>query len=76
MTDDPQAEKPTKTGMDQVAKYSELALILPAGLAGGWIIGAYLDGKFHTHWIFLAGLAVGFIGGFAQIIRIAMKNSK
>ena len=66
----------SKSGMDQVAKYSELALIMPAGCAGGWIIGSYLDGKFHTHWIFLAGLTLGFIGGFAQVIRIAMKNSK
>jgi F0F1-type ATP synthase assembly protein I len=65
-----------KSGLDQVAKYSELALIMPAGCAGGWIIGAYLDIKFHTHWMFLAGLTLGFIGGFAQVIRIAMKNSK
>ncbi len=66
----------TKTGMDQIAKYSELAMLMPAGCFGGWIIGAYLDGKFHTHWMFLAGLALGFIGGFAQVIRIALKNSK
>lgn len=65
-----------KTGMDQLAKYSELALIMPAGCFGGYIIGAYLDGKFHTHWMFLAGLALGFVGGFAQVIRIAMKSSK
>lgn len=67
---------PSKTGMDQIAKYSELALLMPAGCAGGWLIGAFLDGKFHTHWMFLAGLTLGFIGGFAQVIRIAMKNSK
>jgi F0F1-type ATP synthase assembly protein I len=66
----------SKTGMDQIAKYSELAMLMPAGCAGGWIIGSYLDGKFHTHWMFLAGLALGFVGGFAQVIRIAMKNSK
>jgi ATP synthase protein I len=85
MTEDPksntqnqaEAENPaSKSGMDQIAKYSELALLMPAGCAGGWIIGAYLDGKFHTHWMFLAGLVLGFIGGFAQVIRIAMKNSK
>ena len=49
---------------------------MPAGCAGGWLLGAYLDGKFHTHWMFLAGLTLGFIGGFVQVIRIAMKNSK
>lgn len=66
----------TRSGLDQVAKYSELALVMPAGCAGGWLIGAWLDSKFHTHWIFLAGLAVGFIGGFAQIIRVALRASK
>jgi F0F1-type ATP synthase assembly protein I len=73
---EPQPSAASKTGMDQVAKYSELALIMPAGCAGGYIVGAYLDGKFHTHWMFLAGLALGFVGGFAQVIRIAMKSSK
>lgn len=85
MTDEnkPDSTKPkrppspaNKTGMDQVAKYSELALIMPAGCFGGYIIGAYLDSKFHTHWMFLVGLALGFVGGFAQVIRIAMKSSK
>ena len=66
----------SKTGMDQIAKYSELALLMPAGCAAGWLVGAFLDGKFHTHWMFLAGLVLGFVGGFAQLIRIAMKNSK
>ena len=73
---EPPQSAANKSGLDQVAKYSELALIMPAGCAGGWIIGSYLDGKFHTHWMFLAGLTLGFIGGFAQVIRIAMKSSK
>jgi F0F1-type ATP synthase assembly protein I len=51
-------------------------MLMPAGCAGGWILGSYLDSKFHTHWMFLAGLALGFIGGFVQVIRIAMKSSK
>jgi F0F1-type ATP synthase assembly protein I len=73
---EPPQSAANKTGMDQVAKYSELALIMPAGCLGGYLVGAYLDSKFHTHWIFLAGLALGFAGGFAQVIRIAMKSSK
>ncbi len=79
----PQSDNPerpqtaaSKSGLDQAARYSELALIMPAGCAGGYIVGSYLDGKFHTHWMFLAGLALGFVGGFVQVIRIAMKSSK
>jgi F0F1-type ATP synthase assembly protein I len=66
----------SKSGLDQIAKYSELAMLMPAGCAGGWLVGAYLDSKFGTHWMFLAGLALGFVGGFAQVIRIALKSSK
>jgi F0F1-type ATP synthase assembly protein I len=76
----PQEERepspPSKSGLDQIAKYSELAMLMPGGCAGGWILGSYLDSKFNTHWMFLAGLALGFVGGFAQVIRIALKNSK
>jgi F0F1-type ATP synthase assembly protein I len=66
----------SKSGLDQIAKYSELAMLMPAGCAGGWIVGSYLDHKFNTHWMFLAGLALGFVGGFVQVIRIALKSSK
>ncbi len=66
----------SKSGLDQFAKYSELALVMPAGCAGGWIVGAWLDSKFHTHWIFLVGLILGFVGGFYHVSRIALRNSK
>ncbi len=78
MPDEPQREKGSgsRSGLDQIAKYSELAFILPASCGGGWLIGAWLDSKYHTHWIFLLGLAVGFVGGMTQIIRLALKSSK
>ena len=74
MADDPKGG--SKSGLDQFAKYSEMALILPAGMAGGWILGAWLDSKFHTHWIYLVGLGFGFGGGFVHIFRMALKASK
>ncbi len=75
MPEDPK-QSPSKSGLDQFAKYSELALVMPAGCAGGWIVGAWLDSKVHTHWIFLVGLVLGFVGGFYHVIRIALRSSK
>jgi F0F1-type ATP synthase assembly protein I len=66
----------SKSGLDQFAKYSELALVLPGGCFGGWIVGAFLDSRFHTHWIYLLGLVLGFVGGFVHIIRVALRDSK
>ncbi len=76
--DDPQQtdKGSTRSGLDQAARYSELALVLPAGCAAGWLIGGWLDSKFHTHWIFLLGLTLGFIGGMTHIIRLALKSGK
>ncbi len=75
MPSDPN-DSESKTGLNQFAKYSELALILPAGCAGGWIVGAWLDSRFHTHWIYLLGMVIGFAGGMYRIIQIALRSSK
>ncbi|HYE26406.1 MAG TPA: AtpZ/AtpI family protein [Clostridia bacterium] len=73
----PQGEPPRKRGpLEQIAKYSELALVLPAGAVGGWVVGAFLDRYFGTHWIYLLGLVLGFIGGFVHVIRVAVAGSR
>jgi len=51
------------------ARYSGLALTLPAATVVGWIIGALLDRWLHTTWLYLAGLIVGSIAGFVELIR-------
>ena len=51
------------------ARYSSLALALPASTFVGWIIGALLDKWLHTTWLYLAGLIVGSIAGFVELIR-------
>ncbi len=61
-----------QTTAESIAKYSELALMLPAGAAAGWLIGAWVDHRLGTHWIYLLGLIIGFIGGFVRVIRVAM----
>lgn len=68
---------PRKPGsMEQIAKYSELALVMPAGAVGGWIVGAFLDHRFGTHWIYLLGLVLGAIGGFVRVVRVAVEGSR
>lgn len=53
----------------QMARYSELAFIFPACTVAGWLVGVGLDRWLHTTWIYLAGLIVGIIAGFVQLIR-------
>ena len=58
-----------KSAWVHLAKYSELAFILPAATVAGWLIGLALDHWLHTTWLYLAGLIVGIIAGFVQLIR-------
>jgi F0F1-type ATP synthase assembly protein I len=55
---------------------SDLAMALPGGVFGGWLVGSFLDAKWHTHWITIAGILLGMIGGFVHIIRVAFHGFK
>ena len=52
------------------ARYSEIAFIIPAAVVVGLLIGKLLDHWLHTHWLFIAGVIVGAVLGFVQIIRM------
>lgn len=60
----------------QIGRYSSLAFVLPAGIIAGLIIGHLLDRWLKTSWITLAGLFVGCIAGFAQLIRGIIQSSR
>lgn len=51
------------------ARYSSLALALPASTFIGWVIGTLLDRWLHTSWLYLVGLILGIIAGFIELIR-------
>ena len=53
----------------QVARYSQLALVLPAATFMGWLVGVGLDRWLHTKWLYLAGVIVGIVAGFVELIR-------
>jgi F0F1-type ATP synthase assembly protein I len=64
--DDPPAQKSMWV---QLANYSQLAFIFPAATVAGWLIGLTLDHWLHTTWLYLAGLILGIIAGFVELIR-------
>ena len=66
------AEK--KNPLVQFAKNSQLAFIFPAATVVGWLLGAALDKWLHTSWLYLAGLILGSIAGFVELIRLVISS--
>ena len=67
-------ERPKKSLIVQLANYSQLAFIFPAATVVGWLIGAALDHWLHTTWLYLAGLILGIIAGFVELIRLVTSS--
>jgi len=66
-----------KSMLVQLASYSQLAFIFPAATVAGWLIGLALDHWLHTTWLYLAGLILGIIAGFIELIRtVTSSDSK
>jgi F0F1-type ATP synthase assembly protein I len=51
----------------------QLGIMLPAACLIGWLIGVGLDKHFHTSWMEIAGVLLGAVAGFVQIIRTASR---
>jgi ATP synthase protein I len=60
----------------QVARYSELAMVFPAAVVMGWLVGTALDHWLHTTWLYLAGIFLGIAAGFVELIRLTLHDSK
>ena len=58
----------------QLANYSQLAFIFPAATVAGWLIGLGLDHWLHTTWLYLAGLILGIVAGFIELIRTVLSS--
>jgi ATP synthase protein I len=59
-----------------VARYSQLAFVLPAAIFAGWVVGGLLDRWLHTSWIYLLGVFLGIIAGFIELIRTVLRSEK
>jgi ATP synthase protein I len=77
---DPDPERKTSGRKEnfwvQAARYSQLAVVFPAALVVGWLLGAALDRWLHTTWLYLAGILLGIAAGFIELIRTAMRDTK
>jgi F0F1-type ATP synthase assembly protein I len=73
----PENNKPKEENIWRlIARYSNLAFVLPAAIIVGLVIGHFLDRWLGTTWITLAGLFAGCIVGFAALIRGIIQSSK
>lgn len=54
----------------------QLAIALPAACVIGWLLGSWLDLHFNQHWMGIAGIVLGAIGGFMQIVTMASRYLK
>ncbi len=71
------AEQPSKRNLVvQMARYSQLAVILPACTVVGWLIGSALDRWLHTSWLYLVGLLAGIAAGFVELVRTVISSEK
>jgi F0F1-type ATP synthase assembly protein I len=52
-----------------VARYSGIAFTVPAAVVAGYLLGGWFDERFHTHWIYIAGVILGAAGGLIQVMR-------
>ena len=74
MPEDRQTPEQKKNVLVQLANYSQLAFIFPAATVVGWLIGAGLDRWLHTTWLYLAGLILGIVAGFVELIRLVTSS--
>jgi F0F1-type ATP synthase assembly protein I len=58
------------------ARYSEIGFIIPAAVFLGYALGRLADHWLHTRWFYLAGIILGAVVGFAQMIRMASALSR
>jgi F0F1-type ATP synthase assembly protein I len=74
-TGDRKVDKKTNPWV-QVGRYSQLALMLPAGTVVGWLAGSALDRWLHTSWISIVGLFLGITAGMIELIRTVLRDTK
>ena len=75
-SDEPGNKQEDRSFWVQLARYSQLAFVLPAATFVGWLIGAALDRWLHTSWLYLVGLLLGIVAGFVELIRTVVSSEK
>jgi F0F1-type ATP synthase assembly protein I len=60
--------------MAVVARYSEMAFTIPAGVVVGYFAGRWLDDRFGMHSLYIVGLVLGAAAGLFQVVRQLMRD--
>ena len=71
--------KPGGGGLQSLVKAEKLlqiALVLPAAVFIGWLVGAALDRWLHKDWIYIVGLVFGWVAGLTEAVRQALGSGK
>ncbi len=73
MNDD---EKRRSNFLIAAARYTSIAMTLPAAVFVGYGIGYALDGWLGTTWLKIVFLLLGIASGFVQLFRELVRNTK
>jgi len=57
-------------------RYTAIATMLPASIFAGYLIGTFLDKWLGTGYLKIVFLVLGIVGGFAQLIRELVRQSR
>ena len=58
-------------GLVRAESMVQIALAVPLSTVIGWGLGAWLDNKLHQSWMGIAGVVLGAVAGFVQVVRVA-----
>ena len=59
-----------------VGEYTSLAFLLPVSVFVGYLIGYLLDKEFGTRWMQIAGVILGAVSGFVQLIKVLLRDTR
>lgn len=60
----------------QAEKMIQIAIMLPAAVFIGYVLGYWLDKTLHQSWISILGLVLGGAAGLISVIRMVMREGK
>jgi len=67
--------KPKRNVWVQVGRYTTLAVLMPACVLVGYVIGYLLDKAFGTGYLYIVFLLLGIAAGFIELIREVQKDA-
>ena len=60
----------------QAEKLMQIAIMLPAAVFIGYILGYGLDKMLHQNWISITGLVLGSAAGLFSVVRMVLQAGK